>query len=102
MLRALCLLSEADLSRVRNGTAVREGWEVPWETVPPGLSEDARAARQWAGVMHSKTRAHVWPLPPAGAALVFEQEAAKLEQADPGRLTWLMLSKLAQVIGAEA
>ena len=70
--------------------------------MPPGLPEKARAARHWAGVMHSKTRAQVWPVPPAGAAHHFEQEAVKLEQADLGRLTWLMLSRLAQVIGAEA
>ena len=52
-----------------------------------------------AAAIHSRTPAQVWPLPPAGAAQVLEREAAKV--ADPARVAWLVLSKLAQVIGAE-
>ena len=58
-----------------------------------------RTAWTWAAAMHSRTPTEVWPLPPAGAALVFEGEAAKVE--DPARLAWLVMARLAQVIGAE-
>ena len=63
---------------------------------PPAFN----SACTWAAAIHSRTPAQVWPRPPAGAAQVFEREAAKVE--DPARVAWLVMAKLAQVIEAEA
>ena len=93
---ALGLLSLADLHLLRAAVETCSGWTCPWDDLPP---EDVRAVWTWAAVMHTRTPAQVWPLPPAGAAQVFEREAAKVEETDPARLAWLVMAKLAQVIG---
>ena len=90
----------ADLSGIQVAADAGRGGACPWDDLPPGLPKDTRAAWTWAATMHSRTPAEAWPVPPAGAAQVFEGEAAKVE--DPARLTWLVMAKLAQVIGAEA
>ena len=97
---ALALLSCADLNGIQAAADAGSGAACPWDDLPSGLPEDTRAAWTWAAVMHSRTPAEVWPLPPAGAAQVFEGEAANVE--DLARVAWLVMAKLAQVIGAEA
>ncbi|WP_424951017.1 hypothetical protein [Deinococcus sp.] len=99
---ALSRMGWADLGRMSAAVKTGKPWACPWEDVPPGLPEAERAAWKWAATIHGLTRAQMWPLPPAGAAGVFEREAAKEERADPARLAWLLLAKLAQVIEAEA
>jgi len=98
---ALERLLDEDLEQLHAQVEGGQPWPCPWEDVPPGLPEDVRAAWAWAGVMHSRTRAQVWPLPPTGAAGVFEGEAAKREAADPARLSWQVMVLLAQVFEAE-
>ena len=85
---------EGQAQQQRAAAETGSGWACPWNGGPPGLPEDVRAAWEWAASMHSRTRAQVWPVPPTGAALVFEQEAAK---ADPARLAWLVMARLARV-----
>ncbi|MGY2895445.1 hypothetical protein [Deinococcus sp. UYEF24] len=97
---ALTLLSWADLGRMSAAVKAGTPWPCPWEDLPPGLPEAERAAWKWAASMHGLTRAQVWPLPPAGAAHVFEREAAKAERSDPARLAWLLLAHLAQTWAA--
>ncbi|WP_407569107.1 hypothetical protein [Deinococcus altitudinis] len=96
---ALSRMSWADLGRMSAAVKTGKPWACPWEDVPPGLPEGD--AWMWAATIHGLTRAQVWPLPPAGAALVFEREAAKAERSDPARLAWLVMARLAQVIGVE-
>jgi hypothetical protein len=68
--------------------------------VPDTLPEADRPAWKWAATIDGLTRAQVWPLPPAGAAHVFEREAAKAERSDPARLAWLLVAHLAQTWAA--
>ena len=95
---ALSRMSWADLGRMSAAVKTGKPWPCPWEDVPPGLLE--ADAWKWAATIHGLTRAQVWPLPPAGAAGVFEREAAKVKRSDPARLAWLLLAHLAQTWGA--
>jgi hypothetical protein len=97
---ALSRMSWADLGRVSAAVKAGTPWACPWEDVPPDLPEAERAAWKWAATIDGLTRAQVWPLPPAGAAHVFEREAAKAERSDPVRLAWLLVAHLAQTWAA--
>ncbi|GAA5438159.1 hypothetical protein [Deinococcus aquaticus] len=103
---ALRRLSDAHLRDLEDAVSAAGGTGLPvhpWEDLRPGLSDPERAAWQWARAQTWARLEDVWTRPPAGAADVFQLEAARLEgledrPARHARAAWAMLAALAAVM----
>ncbi|NTY02111.1 hypothetical protein [Deinococcus sp. JMULE3] len=102
---ALRRLSDAHLEDLEDAVNAAGGTGLPvrpWEDLRPGLSAPECAAWQWAARTGRAALEDVWTPPPAGAADVFQVEAARLGGQDGtparhARAAWALMAALAAV-----